>query len=252
MSDDSVLVKGLIYDSEAPTASDNEEWRGTRLTRYNEQYNQPIGDWRYARAREQTYFVATNPVIDSATTIAGHASPVLASADATLVSPLVHLMMPAGSDIYAELDYIEIDVVAANAAGTTAEWTDQLDTGTTRVTTAGTSLTRSNPNMQSSAVPTLAVQAGAIVTGAESSQVRRIGNGVVRMAIEFAGDRITFLYGREPSPGANVVAGAASRHIITRPPIVLGATDQYMLALFAAASASGAGIYRIRVAWSER
>ncbi len=252
MSEDSVLVKGLIYDTEPPTASDNDEWRGTRLTRYNEQYNQPIGDWRYARAREQTYFVATNPVIDSATTIAGHVSPVLASADATLVSPLIHLMMPSGTSVLAELDYIEIDVVAANAAGTTAEWTDQLDSGVTRVTTAATSLTRVNPNMRSSTVPQLAVQAGPVVTGVESSNVRRLGNGVIRMAIEFAGDRITFLYGREPSPGANVVSGAASRHVITRPPVILGATDQYMLALFAAASASGAGIYRIRVAWSER
>jgi len=250
MSED-IYNKGVVYDSTLPTAVANEEWKGMRVNRYGEQGTEMKGDWRYSRAREATYFIARNPTIDASTTLAGHPAPVLADADVTLTKPLIHLMMPAGSTKFAELDYIEIDVITAGANGTSSEWTDQLDTGASRVTTAGTSFLRLSPNMQSTVQPTLAVQGGVVVVGAESSQCRVIGNGLIRAAIEVAGDRLTFKYGSDPSPGANVVAAAASRHIITRPPVILGATDQYLLALYAP-SQSAASVYRIRMAWSER
>src|SRR3990167_1730838 len=158
MADDSVYSKGLIYDTALPAASNNDEWRGARETRYNERFNQPIGNWRYARAREQTYFIAHNPTIDASTTLAGHAAPVLADCDATFVKALVFARMADAATVAAELDFLEIDVITAGAAGTSAEYTIQLDSGTTRVTTAGTDFTRVNPNMNSSATPSLAVQ----------------------------------------------------------------------------------------------
>jgi hypothetical protein len=34
--------------------------------------------------------------------------------------------------------------------------------------------------------------------------------------------------------------------------VILGPTDQLLLALYAAASASGAGIYKVRCGWVER
>lgn len=251
MGDDSVFSKGLISEA-LPTASDDDEWRGHRQTRRNELYTQPIGNWRQARAREHSYFIAHNPTIDAATTLVGHAAALVGDADATLTKPLIHLMMPSGTDVLAELDFIEIDVIVAAANGTTAEWTAQLDTGPTRVTSAGTSFTRLSPNMRATETPNLAVQGGVITAGAESANCRVLGNGLLRKAIEFAGDRITFKFGGEPGSGSNVVAGAASRHLVAMPPVILGETDQFLLALYAAASQDTAGIYRVRLGWSER
>ncbi len=250
MADD-LYSKGLIYDNELPTASDNDEWRGHRQTRYNELFNQPIGNWRYARSREQTYFIAHNPTIDQATTLAGHAAPLLGDADATMTKPLVAMVMPAGSSIRAELDYIEIDVVTAGATGVSSEWTAQIDNGRT-ISTAGTSFLRVNPNMQSTAAPTLLVTGGPIVIAAETANCRVLGNGFIRQAIEFAGDRTTFVFGGEPGNGANVVAGAASRSTVALPPVTLGSSDGFFLALYSATGQNAAGIYRVRMAWSER
>ena len=251
MSDDSVYSKGLIYDTSLPVPTDNDEWRGARQTRYNERFNQPIGNWRYARSREQTYFVAHNPTIDQATTLIGHAAPLLADADATLTKPLVAMVMPASASICAELDYIEIDVVTAGATGVSSEWTAQIDNGRS-ITTAGITFTRVNPNMMSTVTPALLVTGGPIVVAAETSNCRVLGNGFIREAIEFAGDRTTFVFGGEPSNGANVVAGAASRSTVTLPPVTLGAGDGFFLALYSATGQNAAGIYRVRMAWSER
>jgi hypothetical protein len=223
-----------------------------RLSQYGEAVVLPIGNFRHTLADQGTYFVAHNAINDAATTLLGHAAPVLADADATMTKPLVFARnaSAAGSDIRCYLDFIEIEVVLAGANGTTANWAAQLDTGATRVTTAGSAFTNVNPNMQSTTTPALAVQGGVVVTGAESSSARELGHGQIRSAIEFIGDRLTFRFGGEPSPGANVVAGAASRHLITLPPVILGATDQFLLALYAP-SQSVAGVYKVRCGWWE-
>ena len=249
MADDSVYSKGLIYDTSLPTASDNDEWKGARQTRYNERFNQPIGDWRYARAREQTLFVAHNATNDEATTLAGHVAPVLADADATMTKPFIFLRVPAGASKYVELDYIELECVVIGASGTEDNWADQLDTGTTRLSSGGTSLTIVNPNMQSTAASMLAtgtLLGGAVVSGAESASVRHLGHGQMSDTIMVAGDRYLFTYGHTPS------LGTVDRHVITRPPVILGATDQYLLALYAPSQAATAAVYKVRMQWSER
>ncbi len=223
-----------------------------RVDNYGNLVMLPIGNFRHTLADQGTYFIAHNPTNDASTTLAGHPAPVLADADATMTKPLIHLRNPtaASQDLRCYLDFIEIEVVTAGANGTTSNWAAQLDTGTTRVTTAGTAFTTVNPNMQSTATPSLVVQGGVVVTGAESASVRDLGFGQIRAAIEFAGDRWTFRFGGEPSSGANVVAGAASRHTISLPPVVLGATDQFLLAMYAP-SQSAASIYKVRMGWWE-
>jgi hypothetical protein len=89
-----------------------------------------------------------------------------------------------------------------------------------------------------------------VVVGAESANVRYLGFGQVRAAIEFAGDRYCFRFGGQPSSGSNVVSGAASRHMITLPPVILGSTDQFLLALYAP-SQNAAGVYKVRMGWWE-
>jgi hypothetical protein len=223
-----------------------------RLSQYGEAYTLPIGNFRHTLADQGTYFVAHNPINDAATTLLGHAAPVLADADDTMTKPILFMRnaSSASQDVRCYLDFIEVDVVLAGANGTKACWAIQLDTGPTRVTTAGTNFTLLNPNMQSTATPSLAVQGGVVVTTTETASVRELGHGQTRAAIEFIGDRTTYRFGGEPSPGANVVSGAASRHLVTLPPVILGATDSLLFAMYAP-SQSVAGIYKIRCGWWE-
>lgn len=254
MSDDSVYSKGLIYEA-LPTASSDDEWRGARQTRYNERFAQIIGDWRWQRAREGTLFFAHNATNDAATTIAGHAAPVLGDADATMTKPLIHCVMASNATKLAELDFIEIEVVTAGATATQACWAMQLDTGATRITTAGTALTTINPNMQSNATPSLSPTAGAIVVGAESASVRHLAHGTHRPSIEVAGDKYMFVFGGDPAiAGTQAATAAASVRTFVNvlPPVHLGATDALLLALHGQASQNAAGVYKVRMQWTER
>jgi hypothetical protein len=251
MSDNTKNIEGLAIRGTPSKIS--EGTRGpVRTSQYGEIVTLPIGNFRHTLADQGCYFIAHNPTNDASTTLAGHPAPVLVDADATMTKPVLFLRnsTSASEDIRCYLDFIEIDVVTAGTNGTTSNWAAQLDTGATRVTTAGTTFTTVNPNMQSTATPSLAVQGGVVVTGTESSSVRHLGHGQIRAAIEFAGDRLTFRFGGQPHIGSNVVAGAASRHLITLPPVVLGATDQFLFAMYAP-SQSAASVYKVRCGWWE-
>jgi hypothetical protein len=212
-----------------------------------------IGGFRQALADQGSYFIAHNITNDASTTLAGHPAPILVDADATMTKPLIFCRNPtaASQDLRCYLDFIEIEVVTAGASGTTSNWAAQLDTGATRFS-SGTveTLTTVNPNMQSTATPSLVTLAGPVVVGVESPACRVLGFGQIRAAIEFAGDRLMFRFGGQPGPGANVVIGAASRHLVTLPPVVLGSTDQFLLALYAP-SQGNAGVYKVRMGWWE-
>lgn len=245
-----IKVRG--YDRVKPTAVNQGEYGPLRTDRYGAPYMQPQPGERHALALEGSYFINHNNTNDASTTLAGHPAPVLADADATMTKPLIFMRMPANASKYAFLDFIEIEVVTAGANGTSSNWAAQLDTGATRYA-SGTveTLGAINPNMQSTATPDLVTLAGPVVVGAESANVRYLGFGQIRAAIEFAGDRTLFKFGGEPANGANVVAGAASRHTVYLPPVILGATDQFLLALYAP-SQSAAGVYKVRCGWWER
>jgi hypothetical protein len=226
-----------------------------RGTPYGEQYVQPIAGWRQALAYEGTYFTAHNITNDASSTLAGHPAPLLADADATMTKPLIFCRNTAAtSDLKRVcLDFIEIEVVTAGATATQACWADQLDTGATRYS-SGTveTLTTVNPNMQSTATPSLVVLAGPVVVGAESANARNLGFGTHRPSIEIAGDKYLFVYGREPETVTPVAAGSVRNFITGRPPVVLGPTDQYLLALHGQAAQNAAGVYKIRMGWWER
>ncbi len=223
-----------------------------RLSQYGEAYTLPVGNFRHTLADQGCYFISHNITNDASTTLAGHPAPVLADVT-TFSKPLVFMRNPtaASEDVRCYLDFIEIDCVTAGTTGTSSNWAAQLDTGATRFL-SGTveTLTTVNPNMQSTATPRLVTLAGPVVTSAATSAMRLLGHGQIRAAIEFAGDRWTFRFGGQPSPGANVVAGAASRHLITLPPVVLGATDQLLLAMYAPAQ-NAASVYKVRCGWWE-
>ena len=211
------------------------------------------GMWRHLHADEGTYFNAHNITNDAATTLAGHAAPVLVDADVTMTKPLVVARMPAASAVRAYLDYIQIDVITAGASGTAASWACKMDTGADRYS-SGTVETFVNfcGNMQSKVAGTLIWKAGPFVCTAETANSVDLGFGAMRSAIEFTGDRYTFVFGGDPSVMGtdSLVAGAASHEIITLPPVILGSTDQLLLALYSP-SQSSAGVYKIRCGWRE-
>jgi hypothetical protein len=224
-----------------------------RTSQYGELITKPVGSARHNLADQGTYFIAHNITNDAASTLAGHAAPVLVDADATMTKPFIFCRNPssASSDVRCYLDYIEIEVVLAGASGTTCNWAAELDTGATRFSSGSPeTLTVVNPNMQSTASANLVTMAGAVTVGAESANVRYLGFGQIRSAIEFIGDRYCFRFGGQPGVGANVVAGAASRHLISLPPVILGSTDQFLLALYQP-SQNAAGVYKVRMGWWE-
>jgi hypothetical protein len=223
-----------------------------RGSQYGSLITLEVGSARHTLSYLATYFVAHNATNDASTTLAGHADPELADADATMTKPLIHMRVDPSSIKRIYLDYLEIEVVTAPTTGAKDNWAAQLDTGATRVTSGGTALTKVNTNMQSTATADLVILGGAVVTGAESPSARHLGHGQTRAAIPIAGDRYQFRFGGAPSSGDNVVASAASRHLINMPPVILGATDQFLLALYSADDAiAAAGVYKVRCAWWE-
>lgn len=222
-----------------------------RAGRRGELVTTPTSRPRWVFSDEGTYFIAHNPVNDASSSLLGHAQPVLVDVDSTMTKPFIHLRHDPAAVTRAYLDFIEIEVITAGASGTADSWAAQLDTGTTRVSSGGTALTRLNPNMASTATPALACLGGAVVTGAESASVREIGHGQFRPTIQIAGDKYMFAFGGEPEQvGATSIATIA-HHVVCMPPVILGPTDQLLLALYSP-SQSAAGVYKVRMGWVER
>jgi hypothetical protein len=235
-------LPGIIQDnSQAPI----------RLSRRGEQVVLPIGGAFHALADQGAYFIAHNATNDASTTLAGHPAPVLADVDATFVKPFIHCIMSSSATTRAYLHYLEIEVVTAGAAATQACWATQLDTSARGITTPGTALTAVNPNMQSSAVPSLSATGGPIVVPAETTAARHLGHGTHRPSIEVAGDKYLHIFG-EPMPQAAGLAAAALRtFVVNQPPVILGAGDVFMFALHGQASQTNAGVYKVRMGWWE-
>ncbi len=251
VSDIALQGKGLIGQA-LPTAVTDNGWAGARQTKYNERFAVQIGTWQNALANQGSYFTAHNPVIDVATTIVGHAAPILADCDVTMTKALIHLRMSPTATTKAYLHFVELEVVVAPTNGAKDCWAAQLDTGATRVSTPGTTLTTLNMNMQSTAQPGLIAQAGTITVGAESANVRNLGFGQNRSGIAIIGDRYMYRFGGDPSSGDNVVAAAASRHLINLPPVILGASGQFLLAHYSSDDAQTIGaVYKVRMGWWE-
>ena len=217
-----------------------------RLGRRGEQYVLPVGSFRHMLADEGTYFFAQNATIDAATTLAGHAAPVLAD---LYTKPFI-FMRNTDTALRVYLDFIHIQVITAGANGTSDNWAAECDTGATRNSSAGTALTKVNPNMQSSVTSVCTLLGGAPVASAATASQRVMGHGVFRPAIAITGDKYTFKFGQDPVE-VGVVATATTHHVVPLPPVVLGPTDQFLLHLYAP-SQSAAGVYKVSMGWWER
>lgn len=253
MANQDIIYNWGLASRALPSRTNDNAYAPMRVTNYGEPIVRPLD--RHVLAAEGSYFVFHNNTNDASTTLAGHPAPVLADADATMTKPLIFMRNAAASTstklFY--LDYIEIEVVTAGANGTAANWAAQLDTGSTRYS-SGTVETATvvNPNMQSTATGTdLVTFLGPVVVSAESSSARHLGHGQLRPSIEIAGDKKLFVFGRDPAAITATAATAVREQIVNLPPVCLGPTDQFLLALYAP-SQSVAGVYKVRGAYYYR
>ncbi len=236
-----------------PTAIAPATYGPDRASRYGEKAVQPFGSWRHNLVDEGSYFTFRNITLDASTTIAGHPAPIVADL-ATLTKPLIVCRNTdaATSLKRVYLDWIEIEVITAAASGTQALWAIDIDTGASRYSsgTVETAVTV-NPNMQSATTSVLDTKMGPYVATSPSANVRKVGFGNVRIAIEFTGDKVMFDFVGDKAGQNNIVTGAATHSLINCAPVVLGPTDSMLLGI-GGPSTGTAGVYKIRGAFWER
>ncbi len=248
MTDD-VRNLGTVGRALPGSVVDGNEARA-RFGPYGELFTQSVGGVRHTLSEEGTYFYAQNDTIDPATTLAGHAAPVLAD---LYTKPFVFMRNDAGGSNrkLVSLDFIHIQVITAGASGTSDNWAAECDTGNTRRSSGGAALTKVNPNMQSANASLCTLMAGPVVAAAATTSQRKMGHGVFRPSIAITGDKYTFLFGADSTSENNVVATAITHHIIPLPAVKLGPSDQFLLHLYAP-SQSAAGVYKVSMGWWER
>ncbi len=241
-------IRGVARDRSLPTPGNQGEYLPARATRYGELVTSPLDAKVYGRIDDGSYFIATNPTMG--TGIAGIAAST--SYDAT-----EHLLLLRNTSTTKRLylDFIDIVCTAAGAAGTTTGFTMVTDTGATRYTSGGSTITPVNPTFEYSESAECTLKFGALVTGAATSDVRPLGDFLVRTVIKVVGDSYRFTFG--DSNGAWSLAGASldgttsAKVTIPCPGVILGETDQFLLSDWAA-SQSGASSYQLRMGFWMR
>lgn len=218
--------------------------------RYGEVITQDLHGGRlHMLANEGTYYVATNPT--PGTGIAG-----IAAADGfddTEALLQVRNGATAADGRRVFLDFVRLQATAAGTNGTNFNLALKADTGATRYSSGGSSLTAVNPNMDSSASSSATVRFGALVTTAATSDARLLATNLIRPVIKVIGDSILIVFGgSNPAQSSNIVAGTAIANTTWYvPPVVLGPSDELFLHEWAA-SQTVAASYQVTVGWWER
>lgn len=246
MSDTNIKV--LVSDRQIPTPQTQNVMEYARATRWGEQIVAPLGSKMYQYADDGSYFIATNPTMG--TGIAGIAAST--SFDAT--EHLLHIRNTSSTKrVY--LDFIDLVVTAAGAAGTTTGFTMTMDSGTTRYTSGGSSITPVSPNEALSTSFDGTMKFGALVTTAASADVVPLGDFLVRTVIKVVGDSYRFTFGDSGKgwdcAGASLDGTTSAKITIPCPPVILGENGQFLLSDWAA-SQSGASSYQFRIGLVQR
>jgi hypothetical protein len=222
-----------------------------RIGRRGEMYIQALaGAKLYPLADEGSYFLASNPTIG--TGIAGIAAST--SYDAT-----EHLFWLRNTSTTKRLylDFIEITVTAAGAAGTTSGFTVTTDRGNSRRGTGGSDITTSiyNVNRASSETAEVSCAFGALATSAASTSVQAVFNGLVRNVIKVVGDTYRFSFGDSVATwqcaGASLNGTTTAAITVPCAPVILGEGDQVFLSDWGA-SQSGASSYEFKAGFWMR
>ncbi len=235
--------------STAPTKQANGTTVSSRFDGFGALHVVPSMPWRHAKAADGKYYSFFSATLDLATTEAGHAAPVLADIDATLVKAAAffrNIATGAYANLNIHLDWIKLHCVLAGANGTSMLWHAQTGT-TSRLSTGGVALTVTNALADGTGVAAsslVTAQNGPIVITAENASTLNIGQGVQRDSIEVAGDTTTFIFGADPLGTPNVEVATGTHEIIHLPPVVLPSGSEFILGR-AQVAQSVAGIYKI-------
>jgi hypothetical protein len=236
-------IRVLGRDRSLPTPGGQGEYLPARASRYGELVVTPINQKVYGLVDDGSYFIATNPTMG--TNIAG----IAASTSYDAAEHLLHLRNTSTTKrLY--LDFIDLQVGVAGTNGTTTGFTMVMDTGATRYTSGGSTITPVNACMDSSETAECVLKFGALVTGAATADVRPLGDFMVRNVIKVVGDSYRFTFGDSGASwecaGASLNGTTSAKITIPCPPVILGETDQFLLSDWAA-SQSVASEYQFRM-----
>lgn len=245
MALDDVKLWGEVLRGTPSGATDGQS-RPLRITRNGELMTREVT--RRVKAEEGNYYtIGTTP----ATGIAGHAAPTTLDDTKPYVWLMNDFTVAEGKRIH--LDYLKTWVTAAGTAGTALRYGIKTDTGTARRTSAGTAMTKTNVNMQSTNTLSATAYQGAVVAAAASSSVRIVTHGLIRTVINVVGDEYLFVFGGEPQVAAGIPTEGTlqQKSIHACPGIILGPTDQFLFHFFSP-SQSAASSHEVEIGcWVE-
>ena len=214
----------------------------SRRSGYGEEYVLPFGP--QIAADEGSYHVLRNTT--PGTGIAGAAAPT------TMDNTKPFILLRAGAQLRAYLDFIKLVVTAAGTAGTLNYATHILDDGA-GYTSGGEDLVQVNPSGDGGNISGLLIfKAGAVVATAGGSQ-RIIAHQRARTVIPVVGDVLLFTFGRsEPALSGMALEGTTElERVIHCPPVILAPSNWYKLVLWRAGQTAAAS-YEVEVGLWER
>ena len=204
-----------------------------RVGPYGESYTLPLLNPHQVAADEGSNYVAVNPT--AGTGILGHAAPT------TFDDAKPFLLLYNSGDKRVFLNSILLVTTVVGVGHTRDQFNFQIDAGN-RYSSAGTTLTVSNVNMDSTNTSGVNAYAGAVVATAASSSRRLLGNYVIKGAnIEVVWDQIEFVFGApQGNAGGFLTPTTTACHFRRQvPPVVLGPTDSFLMTQWAASQSTG-------------
>lgn len=221
-----------------------------RSTRRGEQVVLPFAAGKnHLLADEGSYFVATNPT--PGTAIVG----IAAANGLDDTEALIYMRHPSNATTRVYLDYIMLKTVAVGANGTDYAVAMKTDTGNSRYSSGGSSITPVNPNMASSESSALSeLYFGAVVPTAATSEARLVHHAQLRSAIKVAGDTFVFSFGGQPAAPLAALSGETTTPVyqyVPCPPVIIGPGDMFLLHEFASSQDTAAS-FEFAMGWWER
>lgn len=221
--------------------------------RYGEQYIQMFHGKKHNLADEGSYFVATNPTLNTAIALT---TSITTWADSGATSSAAFFLkngeLRTNSDakrVY--FDYIKLTSVGVPTSATEWQYAIHTDDAAARYTSGGSAITPVNPNADSSVVSISTCYFGAIVTAAATNR-RLVSRGMIRPSIPVTRDEFILVSGSVELGGCyQAAAGVLARIVIPMPPIIIGPQQQMVLSLWGVANAA-ASTWEFEACWWER
>ena len=204
-----------------------------RTTGYQESIVAPVFGRDMWSVAEGSRYVAVNPT--AGTGILGHAAPT--TFDET--KAFLYLYNGGSRTIYPQMLRL-IDTVVS-VGGTRIQFNQTIDVGN-KLSSGGTTLTKSNLNMGSGNTSGAVITAGAAVLSAATGSRRLLGNQVIKGAnIDVVWDQFEFVWGTTggSSGGALTPTTVAQQFTQAYPPVAIPPTYGMAIYLWAASMSTG-------------